>query len=416
MDKDLFTQFVIYISIALSVCIVVVNTLCIGVIIVSPKLRRRPPTVFILNLLVTHLIQGVFVLPVYAVKKAKTYPQDLYPLVCDTWRLSYMLTFYGTCVNVFLVALDRLVATRFAVSSRIKLTTKRCQMVCGFAWFYMVSLCLIPFLPFLGRSRSLQSSKCNYNQPKEWTIFMLMANTVLPFVLVTVIYVDIVLIIRTHSLALKTSTMRKAIRIQRTQQTRPPRLAQPRKLKRAEKNNDPKNKTVTLSNYELVVKRIQRITKRNTINLRHPQQQRQQHQQQQRQQRQQQQQQQQQQLPKPENTTIISLTNRKLTWLSIKVCLTYGVTWLPSIIYYSIVTIAPDTFSDEYYVSDTEALVTFFIKYVTFFDAVLAPLIYCLQSGDFKRATRDLKKRFYGRKYGIPGFGCSPSTSDESCT
>lgn len=147
MNKDLFTQSIIYISITLSICIVTVNILCIGVIIASTKLRRKPPTVFILNLLVTHLLQGVFVLPVYALKKAKSYPRDSYPLVCDTWRLSYMLTFYGTCINVLLVAVDRFVATRFAVSATIRLTTTRCRIICGVSWFYMVLLCLVPFLP-----------------------------------------------------------------------------------------------------------------------------------------------------------------------------------------------------------------------------------------------------------------------------
>ena len=58
-----------------------------------------------------------------------------------------MLTFYGTCINVLLVAVDRFVATRFAVSATIRLTTTRCRIICGVSWFYMVLLCLVPFLP-----------------------------------------------------------------------------------------------------------------------------------------------------------------------------------------------------------------------------------------------------------------------------
>ena len=107
-------------------------------------------------------------------------------------------------------------------------------------------------------------------------------------------------------------------------------------------------------------------------------------------------------LPKPAYTTMTAMVNKKLTWLTIKVCLTYGITWLPSIVYYSVLSILPDTFSDEFYVSDTEVLITFFIKYITFFDAVLAPVIYCRQSGDFRRAFRDLKKKvIYAKKYVI---------------
>ena len=112
-------------------------------------------------------------------------------------------------------------------------------------------------------------------------------------------------------------------------------------------------------------------------------------------------------LPKPLSSSSSSsaaemstaeLLNKKLTWLTVKICLTYGITWLPSIIYYSIVTISPDTFTDEFYVSDTEALVTFFIKFITFFDAILAPVIYCRQSRDFRRAFRDLRRKLVNRK------------------
>ena len=112
-------------------------------------------------------------------------------------------------------------------------------------------------------------------------------------------------------------------------------------------------------------------------------------------------------LPKPLSSSSSSsaaemstaeLLNKKLTWLTVKVSLTYGITWLPSIIYYSIVTISPDTFTDEFYVSDTEALVTFFIKFITFFDAILAPVIYCRQSRDFRRAFRDLRRKLVNRK------------------
>jgi len=300
MNRTLFTDFIVHISISLSILIVLVNTVCIVVILADRRLRRKSPMVFIVNLLVTHLVQGLFVLPVYAIKKAKTYPPDIYPLVCDTWRLTYMLTFYGTCVNVFLVALDRYIATKYAVSQKIKLTTRRCIAICIISWLYMVLLCLIPFAP-LDRSVSLQISKCNYNQPYQWTIYMLMANTVLPFLLVSLIYMYI---------------------------------------------------TNTLKNSHKAIQNSAR-----------------------------------------ERRMSSSALNRKLTTLTLKVTFTYGITWLPSIVYYNIVTIKPDTFSAEFYVSDAESLVTFFIKFITFFDAVLAPIIYCRQSIYFRRAFKEFRRR-----------------------
>ena len=303
MDRQLFTDFIIHISILLSILIVLVNTICLVVILAFKRLRRKPPMVFIMNLLVTHLVQGLFVLPVYAIKKSKAYPRDLYSVVCDTWRFLYMLTFYGTCINVFLVAVDRYFATRYAVSQKIKLTAHRCAAICVASWLYMIMLCLIPFAP-LERSVSLQSSKCNYNQPYQWTIYMLMANTVFPFLLVFLIYFYI-----THTLRSSAKAARSGIAGRR----------------------------------------------------------------------------------------FSAALNRKLTTLTVNVTLTYGITWLPSIVYYNIVTIRPDTFSAEFYDSDAESLVTFLIKYITFFDAVLAPILYCRQSKDFRRAFGDFKKKWKTR-------------------
>ena len=211
---------------------------------------------------------------------------SMYPFVCDTWRMTYMLTFYGTCINVLLVAIDRFIATKFAMSKKVKLTYKHCFMICCLAWFYMLVLCCIPFIP-MQKSVSLQNSRCHYNQPKEWTIFMLFFNTILPFMLVFAIYIYIIFKLR--------------------------------------QNNQMKSS----------------------------------------------------------RTTSI---NNKVTSLTIKLTITYGLTWLPSIVYYNIVTMRPETFSDEFYVSDTEAILTFLIKYITFFDGAVAPLLYCCSSQDFRKA------------------------------
>lgn len=270
MDKALYTDVVVWLSAILSIVVVIVNGACIYVIMAKKRLRKKPPMIFILNLLCTHLLQGLLVLPSYAVKKWKNYPKYLYPFVCSTWRLSYMLTFYGTCINVLLVAIDRFIATKYSLNS--KLSAKKCRISCGLAWLYISVLCLVPFIP-IKRSKSLETSTCLYNQPHVWTIFMLMCNTVLPFLIILIIYIYI-----------------------------------------ARKMNS--------SAQELFEDKFN-LDRRLAL-------------------------------------------NRKITMLTIKITLIYGVTWLPSIVYYSIVTIAPRTFPDAFYVSDAETIVTFINKYITF--------------------------------------------------
>ena len=88
--------------------------------------------------------------------------------------------------------------------------------------------------------------------------------------------------------------------------------------------------------------------------------------------------------------------NRKLTTLTVKITLLYGVTWIPSIVYYKLVTITPEIFSDDFYGSDTEEIITFINKIVTFFDAVFAPVLFCYSSEDFRKAFR--KKLWMRRK------------------
>ena len=85
-------------------------------------------------------------MPVYALRKSKQYPISSYPIVCDTWRFTYMLTFYGTCINVLLIALDRVTATKYFVkyaSHHYKHKHFACAV--GVGWLYVVTLCVIPF-------------------------------------------------------------------------------------------------------------------------------------------------------------------------------------------------------------------------------------------------------------------------------
>ena len=160
----------------LAAIIIVINLFSLVVLFWSKKLLSKPQVILLINLIATHLIQGSVVMPIYALRKSKNYPVSMYPVVCDTWRLSYMLTFYGTCINVLLIALDRFVATKYFVKYSGHFKYKHFLMAVCLGWFYVVMLCLIPFIP-LQKSVSLKKPfYCHYNQPSEWSMFMLMFN------------------------------------------------------------------------------------------------------------------------------------------------------------------------------------------------------------------------------------------------
>ena len=185
MDAE--KSIVIVVLSVLSICVVFVNTFCVVVIAKSKKLHSRPSAVFILSLITTHLIQGLLVLPFYALKRAKLPNPVIQKISCDGFRFTYMITFYGACINVLIISLDRFLAIKLLNTYKQQITMKRACYIIVIAWSYTLFLCLLPFAP-LKKTLSTATSKCSYNQPKEWSIFMLLVNTLIPYIIITVIY------------------------------------------------------------------------------------------------------------------------------------------------------------------------------------------------------------------------------------
>lgn len=86
------------------------------------------------------------------------------------------------------------------------------------------------------------------------------------------------------------------------------------------------------------------------------------------------------------STNTISNTNKKITRNTFILVITYGLAWTPSIIYYIIQALFPDVFSKEYYDSDIEKYVSFFLKYAKFAEGVTSPILYCYLNSYFKKS------------------------------
>jgi len=165
----------------LSALIFGLNIYCIIPILRSPKLRR-PSHIAICSLLYAHITQALFVIPTYAIKKAGTVESKL---VCDIFRLSYLFTNYVACLSLLLITLDRVYGVLHPLRYAVVITSSKMLKCVVFIWIYAFLLCLIPFDP-RGTSKS-----CNYVPQKEWTVFMLMFNTLLPFIIIFISYIII---------------------------------------------------------------------------------------------------------------------------------------------------------------------------------------------------------------------------------
>ena len=130
-----------------SIMAVLLNTLCVFIIASSKLLQQKRSSIFIFSVLALHMIQGLLVIPFYAAKKAGTSNPTSKTVICDGFRFTYMITFYGSCVNVLLITIDRLLAVILLTAYKQIVTRKRVIIAAVCLWIYVLMLCLIPFLP-----------------------------------------------------------------------------------------------------------------------------------------------------------------------------------------------------------------------------------------------------------------------------
>ena len=333
LDKTFVNTMVIVMSV-MSVLIVIVNAGCIYIINWSTILRRKTASIFVYSLLTLHLLQGCFVIPFYTAKKSSSEKSVASrKFICDGFRLSYMITFYGACINVLLIGGDRLLAVLLMTSYKSVVTRKRAIVAVCSLWTYVFVLCMIPFAPEVGKF-------CRYNQQDEWTIFMLFANTLVPYIFVTVSYLYITARLnqmqkKTHS-NLNNNNINLGVDNLSVNGDHPD-------VEEKRTSRSPSGSTFHLFGCNTDKKKEIEAEREKTKNI------------------------------------------RKVTKLTFIIILTYGLTWAPSIIYYILLKVAPSIFTEEYERSPAESYVTFFIKFITFFDAVFTPIIYCYFHTDFRR-------------------------------
>ena len=313
---------------------------------------KRPSTLLILNLLVVHLFQGFVVFPFYAAKKTDITSYRARQIVCDGFRFTYMTSFYAAIMAVFLITLDRLIATCFVLRYRQIITKQRIAAMLVFKWIYVIALCLIPFKDNGDSKKNMilrdnktvannmtssplvkLSPECHYHQSQLWTILMLIINCALPYGLVIIFYFRIlssINIIQHRTERSRTCTSTSLVPYNGNLETRSHSLS------------PPCQRTVSLKDKER--EQLHTITR----------------------------------------TCVI-------------IGISYLFLWLPSVIYYVIFRACPECFPENWEQTSEEQYVAFFMKFLAFLDATAAPFIYCVMSMEFRKQARH--KRHEGDSY-----------------
>ena len=193
----------------LSVLAIILNTLCIYIIQKSARLNSKPSSILIINLLSVHLLQGIFVFPLYVGKKlGNKIPSFLLSkLFANGYRFTYIVSFYGACLGILSIALDRFLATYLLNLYKAKVNARRITIYLICLWIYIFALCVIPFFNFQEVTGNININSTNetttrestfyyYNHQPEWVVFMLIFNAAVPYILIIASYVYIVLRLR----------------------------------------------------------------------------------------------------------------------------------------------------------------------------------------------------------------------------
>ena len=325
--------------ISLSAIIIALNSVCLFIIVKTPILRNRASSYPVASLLFTHLLQGIFVTPMYAAKRWNIEDITIKGITCDLFRFSYMITNYASCLTLVVISIDRLLAIKYPLKYNIYVTNARMVITLALAWIYVIVLCSIPFIP------QAKKEGCKYRPQKEWTTAMLIGNTLFPFVVFACCYLYIFAIAR--------NVIRRRIKNNSVHETTIDEFNGSTYINTTqdtESSNMPRKRKTTIS--------FRRFRSR-----------------------------------KSNRSMRYEFMATKMSFIIIIV---YIICWGPSFMYYLLHSVCPKykCYPKSFKDSRTEEVLNLFIKLLTFADAIAAPLIYCWKH----KAFRSQVNRFFTRK------------------
>ena len=370
------------------------NCICLHFLRFTRFFNWKPSTILLANLLVTHLAQGLIVQPLYVGKSLKTNDDFLRVLFKDGFLFSYLLTFYGVCFGVLMVAVDRFLATYLISKYKMYVTVRRTMKVVTATWVYVFALCLLPFIPVhmhptsrlqrdmrtfsansstnttiqdepslsnisnndtLYLSYSWQKQKGHFYCPRaEWTAFMLLCNAALPYLVIVCCYGYV--INRLQNIDKKISIKSEdALDLKKLPLEACSSLLQVATSSAIKSTTSPPPNHGTLP--------CQEATKGKHAKKRQP--------------------------KKRSNSAANGFkSTNDLTYFTIGLLFIYFILWTPSIVYYTLLSLCAHIFPSGWDNSKSEKRIVFVIKLLSYLCGLLSPLFYTCRNHEMKRFLR----------------------------
>lgn len=159
---------------------IVINVITLCIICSSDRLRK-PPYYPIMSFIVTGILKGVIVVPVYCVKRLEL--ADSPDWVCDLFRFPYFLCGHMLTLSILLVAIERVVAIRFPFRHQIVTSKQSMLLIISSLWVVMIAIDLLPFI-----NGSKQNDACMYVPWNEWSVAVLVITIVIPMLIIAAGY------------------------------------------------------------------------------------------------------------------------------------------------------------------------------------------------------------------------------------
>eukprot|EP00794_Sanderia_malayensis_P000485 gene485-1130_t len=180
--------------IVIGLLIILVNLFTLATIF-SSRLLTKPANYPIIFFLITATVQGFVVVPAYTLKHLKFEQKAAW--ICDLFRFPYFLCGHLLTLNLVLVCIDRLIATKYPLRypKIVTRTSMTIAIIVETAVIFVVDL-----IPFGNKVRSDAGDKCVYLPWAEWSIAVIFGTIIVPLVFLTVSYAYIwVIAFRLHT-------------------------------------------------------------------------------------------------------------------------------------------------------------------------------------------------------------------------
>ena len=154
---------------------------------------QRPTYIPIGSLALADLLAGLFAMPAYLIKKSPVVLSAAWEgVVCDIFRFSYFTSGYGSIISLAVISAERMVAVRFSLKYHTIVSGRRLGIALLVAWFDVMVMSLIPFLPLEGGSGDV----CHYRPTSWWSMMVIVKNVFIPFLFILICYIDMYIAVR----------------------------------------------------------------------------------------------------------------------------------------------------------------------------------------------------------------------------